>query len=327
LFKTRITEMLGIKYPIIEGGMMTLGRAELAGAVSAAGGLGTISANIHESKEELQEEIRRVRSITDKPFAVTISMFPMEMPSELTGDYLDAVIEEKVAVVETSGRSPENFIGRLQENGIKVFHKVPAGRPAEQYAVKAEKIGADAVVIAGFECGGHPGVNKVPSLIFIRKAARAVSIPVIAAGGFADAEGFVAALSLGAEAVTMGTRFVLTNECIAHPKVKEHLLKMHESDTMLAQQSIRNTVRVVVNAAAERALGMETREARFDELISVIGGGKGKKGWLEGDMDAGLMACGAVIGLVDRVLPAAEVIEEIVTGAKEIVNRLNSIMR
>lgn len=325
VFKTKITEMTGIEYPVIEGGMMFIGVAELAAAVSNAGGLGSISANMHLSKEDLKNEIRRVRSLTEKPFAVTISMLPVESPNDMTDTYVEAVIEEKVPVVETSGRSPEKFLRRLQENGIKVFHKVPAGRPAEQYAVKAEQIGVDAVIVAGFDCGGHPGINKVSSLIFVRKAVRAVKIPVIAAGGFCDAEGFVAALALGAEAVTMGTRFVMTKECIAHPNIKERLLKAQEYDTMLVQQSIKNTVRVLANAAADRALGMEAREAGIEELLSVIRG-RGKVSWAEGDVDFGMIACGTVIGLIDRVIPAGDVVAEIISGAKQIRERLNRII-
>ncbi|WP_366922185.1 nitronate monooxygenase [Metallumcola ferriviriculae] len=323
--KTRITEMLGIKYPLVCGGMMGLGRAELAAAVSNAGGLGTISANIFSEQEELTKEIEKVKQLTNRPFAMTISMLPEMQSGEITKMYVRTAIEQKVPVVETSGASPEPFIGKLQENGIRVFHKVPAGKPAERYALKAEKIGADAVIIAGFECGGHPGENQVSSLVFVPKVKKRVQIPVIAAGGFADASGFTAALALGADAVTMGTRFVFTEECIAHPDTKQRLIEASENDTVLVQKSIRNTTRVLANEAAERALGIEARGGGLQDLMAVINGKRGRAAWLEGKPDLGLLACGTAVGLIDEVKPVQAVIEEIISESQGVMAQLKQI--
>ncbi|MCL6638869.1 MAG: nitronate monooxygenase [Firmicutes bacterium] len=321
--KTRITELLGIKYPIIQGGMQWLSRAELAAAVSNAGGLGIITAATHAGKEELVAEIRKTRSLTDKPFGVNISMLPEIGPRDKTPLYFEAVIEEKVPVVETSGRSPEEFVPRLKEAGIKLMHKVPAVR----FAKKAEKIGADAVIVVGFECGGHPGMDDVTSLILAPKAASTLSIPVIAGGGIADARGFVAALALGAEGVVMGTRFVATTECLAHPKYKEWIVGAQETDTVMIQRSIRNAARVMKNAAAEKVLAMEARGAGLEELLTVISGQVGKKALFEGDVEGATFAVGQCVGLINEVKPVKEVIGEIVGGVEAILARLQRISR
>ncbi len=320
--KTRITELLGIKYPIIQGGMQWLSRAELAAAVSNAGGLGIITAATHPGKEELVEEIRRTRALTDRPFGVNISMLPEVGPKDRTAYYFEAVIEEKVPVVETSGRSPEDFVPQLKEAGIKLIHKVPAVR----YARKAERVGADAVIIVGFECGGHPGMDDVTTMILTPRAAESLSIPVIAGGGIADARGFVAALALGAEGVVMGTRFVATTECIAHPRYKEWIVNAQETDTVMIQRSIRNAARVMRNAAAAKVLEMEARGAGLEELLSVISGQVGRRALLEGDTEGGTFAVGQCAGLIKEVKPIKDVIEEIVAGAEAILSRLNKIM-
>jgi len=320
--KTRITELLGIKYPIIQGGMQWLSRAELAAAVSNAGGLGIITAATHPGKQELVEEIRRTRELTDRPFGVNISMLPDVGPGDKTPGYFEAVIEEKVPVVETSGRSPEAFVPYLKEAGIRLIHKVPAVR----FAQKAERVGADAVTIVGFECGGHPGMDDVTTLILAPRTADSVSIPVIAGGGIADARGLVAALALGAEGVVMGTRFVATAECIAHRNHKEWIVNARETDTLMVQRSIRNAARVMRNAAAERVLEMEARGASLEELLTVIGGQIGRRAVLNGDIDGGTFAVGQCVGLVKEIKPIREVIEEMVAGAGEIMSRLNKIM-
>lgn len=320
--KTRITELLGIKYPIIQGGMQWLSRAELAAAVSNAGGLGIITAATQPGKEELIEEIRRTRALTDKPFGVNISMLPEVGPKDKTPGYFEAVIEEKVPVVETSGRSPEAFVPYLKKAGIKIIHKVPAVR----FAKKAERVGADAVTIVGFECGGHPGMDDVTTMILAPKAADSVSIPVIAGGGIADARGLVAALALGAEGVVMGTRFVATTECLAHRNIKEWVVNAQETDTLMIQRSIRNAARVMKNAAAEKVLEMEARGASLEELLTVISGQVGRKAVLNGDIQGGTFAIGQCIGLINEIKPIKEVIEEIMSGAEKTFNRLQSLM-
>lgn len=316
--ETRITKLLGIKYPIIQGGMQWLSRAELAAAVSNAGGLGIITAATHATKKELVEEIRRTRALTDKPFGVNVSMLPETTKDDRTAEYFEAIMEERVPVVETSGRSPELFVPDLKKLGIKLIHKVPAVR----YAKKAERIGADAVTIVGFECGGHPGMDDVTSLVLIPKAAESLSIPVIAGGGFADARGLVAALALGAEGVVMGTRFIGTTECLVHPNFKEWMLKAEETDTVIIQRSIRNALRARKNAAAQRVLEMEARGASLQELMSVISGQVGRKAILEGDLESGTFAMGQAVGLIHDIKPVKELIEEIMAGADAIITRL-----
>jgi len=234
---------------------------------------------------------------------------------------LQVVLEEKVPVLETSGRNPEPFIQKLKKEGIKLIHKVPSAR----FAKKAESIGADAVTIVGFECGGHPGMDDVTSMVLIPIAAESVRIPVIAGGGIANARGFLAALTLGAEGVVMGTRFVATHECPAHPRIKEWFVKARETDTMTIQRSILNTARVIRNKAAEKTLAMEQRGATLEELMTVISGQIGKKAIQEGEMEEAIIACGQCVGMIKDIKSVKEVIEEIIQGAQSILQKLNTL--
>jgi NAD(P)H-dependent flavin oxidoreductase YrpB (nitropropane dioxygenase family) len=321
MFKTRITEMLGIEYPIIQGGMLWLSTADLAAAVSNAGGFGIITALSCGSKEKLRAEIRRCKDMTDKPFGVNVSMLPRLSANDQTEGYFGVIIEEGVTGVETSGRNPEAYLPRLKEAGIKVIHKVPAVR----FARKAESVGVDAVTLVGFECGGLPGMDDVTTFILIQKAASVLGIPVVAGGGICDAKGFMAALTLGAEGVLMGTRFMLTHECWAHPRIKERLLQATELDTVLVARSIQNASRVIKNQAAMRALEMEQRNATPEEFRTVINSESSLKALQEGDPDAGIIACGQVIGMIDDLKSVQEVIDEIVEGAQAIYRRLREI--
>lgn len=321
--KTRITELLGIKYPVIQGGMQWLSRAELASAVSNAGGLGIITAATHPGKDELVEEIKRTRALTDKPFGVNISMLPKLSTGDKTAQYIEAVIQEKVPVLETSGRSPEEYIPQLKKAGIRLIHKVPAVR----YARKAESIGVDAVTIVGFECGGHPGMDDVTTMVLTPRVSDSVSIPIIAGGGIADARGFVAALALGADGVVMGTRFVATRECLAHSNFKEWMVGASETDTMMIQRSIRNAVRVMRNSAAEKVLEMEARGAGLEELLTVISGQRGLSALLSGNTREGTFAMGQCVGLINEIKSVKEVIEDIVQGAEEITTKITKILR
>jgi NAD(P)H-dependent flavin oxidoreductase YrpB (nitropropane dioxygenase family) len=321
MFRTRLTEMLDIEYPVIQGGMMWLATAELAAAVSNAGGFGIIAALSCGSEEGLRREIRTCKDLTDKPFGVNVSMLPELGTTERTDEFFDAIIKEGVTAVETAGRTPEPYLPQLQEAGIKVIHKVPAVRHAQ----KAQQIGVDAVTVVGFECAGHPGMDDVTTFILAQKASRVVTIPVIVGGGICDAKGFVAALALGAEGVLMGTRFMLTRECWMHRRIKERLLQATELDTMIIERSIRNTARVIKNQAAERALDMEQRGATLDELLTVVSGQIGLQAFREGNLDVGVISCGQVVGVIDRLKGVQEVIAEIVTGAQEIYHRLGNI--
>jgi len=321
MFETRLTKLLGIKHPIIQGGLQWLATAQLASAVSEAGGLGIISSLSFPDQDSLRKEIRRIREMTKNPFGVNLPMLPGLTKDDRTEEILEILLEEGVPVVETAGRSPEPFIQKLKSGGIKLIHKVPSAR----FAKKAESIGADAVTIVGFECGGHPGMDDVTSLVLIPTVASSLRIPVIAGGGIADARGFLAALALGADGVLMGTRFVATQECPAHPKIKEWLVKARETDTMVIQRSIRNAARTIKNKAAEKALAMEERGASLEELLTVISGRIGQKALLEGDLEGAIIACGQCVGLIHEIKSVKQVMEEIIQGAQSILQKLNSL--
>jgi nitronate monooxygenase len=321
MFETRLTKLLGIKHPIIQGGLQWLATAQLASAVSEAGGLGIISSLSFPDQDSLRKEIRRIREMTKNPFGVNLPMLPELTKDDRTEEVLEILLEEGVPVVETAGRSPEPFIRRIKSGGIKLIHKVPSAR----FAKKAESIGADAVTIVGFECGGHPGMDDVTSLVLIPTVASSLRIPVIAGGGIADARGFLAALALGADGVLMGTRFVATQECPAHPKIKEWLVKARETDTMVIQRSIRNAARTIKNKAAEKALAMEERGASLEELLTVISGRIGQKALLEGDLEGAIIACGQCVGLIHEIKSVKQVMEEIIQGAQSILQKLNSL--
>ena len=318
MFKTRITELFGIKYPIIAGGMHLLSRAELVAAVSNAGGLGILASTTFETKEELREEIRKTKSLTDKPFGVNLNLFPMMRPRSVEED-IDIFIDEGVGIVESSGASPEPYVPLLKEAGVKIIHKVPAVR----FARKAESVGVDAVTIVGFECAGHPGMDDVTSLILVPLTVDALKIPVVAGGGFCDARSFVAALALGADGVVMGTRFVATHECVAHPQIKEWLVKAKETDTTLIDRSLGLPMRVIKNKPAEKALEMDKRGASLEELLTVISGALGRKAWMEGDIDAGVVSLGMDVGRIREIVSVKEVIDGIIEEAKDICKRLN----
>jgi nitronate monooxygenase len=320
MIRTRITEMLGIEYPILMGGMQWLARAELVAAVSNAGGCGFITAVSFAYPEELREEIHKTRTLTNKPFGVNISMLPVMMPGDQTAAFMNVVCEEGVPVVETAGRNPEPYVARLHDAGVKLIHKVPAVR----FAKKAESIGVDAVTIVGFECGGHPGMDDVPSLILIPKAADALNIPVIAAGGFSDGRSLVAALALGADAILMGTRFMASAESPMHDNFKRWMVSASETDTMVVERSIRNAARIIKNEAALTVARLEEQGATLDELLPVISGKVGREAYLSGDIDRGTIACGQVVGRIDSILTCREIIEGAIGEAKSRIAALRS---
>jgi NADH:quinone reductase (non-electrogenic) len=322
MFETRLTELLHIRYPIIQGGLHWIATARLASAVSEAGGLGMISSLSFPDRESLKKEIRLLRENTRKPFGVNLSMLPELTEGDRTAEILEVILEEKVPVVETSGRSPEPFIQKLKQQGVKLIHKVPSVR----FAQKAQSIGADAVTIVGFECGGHPGMDDVTSMVLVPKAAETLKIPVIAGGGIANGRGFLAALALGAEGVVMGTRFVATHECPAHSQVKERFVEARETDTMMIQRSIRNAVRALRNEAAEKTIAMERKGASLDELMSVISGQMSLGAYVNGNLDAGIIPCGQCVGLIHEIKTARQVIEDTIREAGAILQNLNSMV-
>jgi len=317
VFETRITEMLGIEYPIIQGAMLWLSRAELVAAVSNAGGLGIIAALTFPTAKELREEIKKTKSMTDKPFAINITLLPTIRPINYE-EYIDVAIEEGVKIIETAGRSPEPYMKRLKDAGVKVMHKVARVKDAKT----AERVGVDAVTIVGFEAAGHPGMDDVTSLVLIPISVDAVSIPVIAGGGIADARGFMAALALGAEGVLMGTRFMASKECALHPEIVQWLLQAGETDTLIIERSIKNAARVMKTDFAQRVLEMEEKGATMEELLPMISGDRSKRSYISGDVNDATIACGQVVGLIHDLPTVRESIEDIINEARLIGQRL-----
>jgi NAD(P)H-dependent flavin oxidoreductase YrpB (nitropropane dioxygenase family) len=319
MFETRITELFGIRYPITQGGMMWISRAELVSAVSNAGGLGILTAFTFPTCQELAAEINRTRELTDRPFGVNITLLPTLRPVDIDG-YINTVIDSGVKIVETAGRSPEPFMERLKGAGIKVIHKCTAVR----FARTAERIGCDAVSIDGFECAGHPGEEDVTSLVLIPLTADAVKIPVIASGGFGDGRGLVAALAMGAEAVNMGTRFMATKEAPGHAKVKELLMTTSERDTVLVLRSFRNTMRALRNPTSEKVVELEKQGADIHQLESLISGRVGLKLLEAGDSDNGLLSVGQVVGLVHDIPTVKELVDRTIKEAEDVVSRMTA---
>ncbi len=314
MFETKITKAFGIKYPIIQGGMMWLSKAELVSAVSNAGGLGIITALSFDKPEKLAEEIDRCRDMTDKPFGVNITFLPTLRPVNYEA-YIDVIINKGIKIMETAGRNPEPYMKKLKEAGIKVIHKCTSIR----HAKKAEAIGCDFVSIDGFECAGHPGEDDITSLILIPRAVDELNIPVIASGGFGDARGFLAALSLGAEGVNMGTRFVATKEAPAHQNIKKKLVEAKETDTILVERSLKNTLRALKNKHALKIKEMEERGATLEELAPLLSGLRGLKALQTGEIDDALFACGQVVGLIKDIPTVKELIEGIIKEAEKIL--------
>jgi len=316
MFKTRLTELLGVKYPIIGGAMAYLSGGRLAAAVSNAGGFGLISA-VTFSREELQNEIRLCRSLTKKPFGVNIALIHRD-PRKIEQD-MDVVIEEGVRVIETAALNPEQFVERLKKKGVTVLHKCAAVRHAQT----AERIGVDAVTLVGYDAAGHTGLDDLPLSIMIPLAVDSLKIPVIAAGGVGDGRGFVAALALGASGVQIGTRLMASQECPACDKFKEWLVQTEATDTVHVERSMNRAYRVRRNEAAEKVLEMEKRGADIFELLTYIGGDALQKVLFEGEVDAGVVACGPVAGLINDVPSVKQIIERMVKQGQDIVKRLH----
>jgi nitronate monooxygenase len=324
--KTRITELFGIEHPIIQGGMHYVGFAELAAAVSNAGGLGTITGLTQKSAKDLANEIARCRDMTDKPIAVNLTFLPSLSTPDYPG-YVKAIIDGGVKVVETAGRNPQQVLPALKDAGIKVIHKCTSVR----HSLKAQSIGCDAVSVDGFECGGHPGEDDIPNFILLPRAADELEIPFVASGGMADARSLVAALALGADGMNCGTRFIATKEAPVHENVKKALVVASELDTRLVMRPLRNTERVLVNAAAERLLEKEKRlgdSIKIDDILEEVAGGVYPKVMIDGEMDAGVWSCGMVAGLINDVPSCKELIDRIMSEAEAIISqRLAGMLR
>ena len=323
--KTRVTELFGIEHPIIQGGMHYVGYAELVAAVSNAGGLGIITGLTQPTPEDLEREIARCRKMTDKPFAVNLTILPTfrDVPYE---EYVRVIVESGVKIVETAGRNPEPFLPAFKDVEIKVIHKCTSVR----HALKAERIGCDAASVDGFECAGHPGEDDIPNMILLPRAAEELSIPFVSSGGMADGRSLVASLALGADGMNMGTRFIATQEAPVHDNVKQALVEADELQTRLIMRPLRNTERVLNNAATEKVLEIEREkggEVDIEDVRHLVTGEGGRKVLHEGDMDAGVWSCGMVAGLIHDIPTCEELIDRIMSEADEIIRgRLEGLL-
>ena len=314
--KTRITELLKIEHPIIQGGMHYVGFAKLAAAVSEAGGLGTITALTQPNPDRLSEEIKKCKNLTKKPIAVNLTFLPSLAKPDYPR-YIEAIIDGGVKIVETAGRNPEKYVPQLKDAEVTIIHKCTSVR----HALKAQKIGIDAISIDGFECGGHPGEDDIPNMILIPRAAEELQIPIIASGGMADGRSLVAALSLGADGINMGTRMMVTKESPAHKNVKEAILRATELDTALIMRNLRNTERVLKNKAVDHVLKIEKEKGSslsFEDIANEVVGVYPKV-MIDGDSDSGAWSCGMVAGLIRDIPTVKELIERTMSEAYSII--------
>jgi NADH:quinone reductase (non-electrogenic) len=318
MFQTKITEMFGIRYPILVGTMMHISRAEMVAAASNAGALGILASAIFQSKEEFREEIRKLKGMTDRPFAVNLNLFPAMRPID-NREYLDVIFQEGIKIVETSGhRAPDELAKDLKRQGVRLMHKCVGVR----YALKAESVGVDAVTVVGFENGGAVGALDITTLCLVPRVVDSLKVPVIAGGGVADGRGFLAVLALGAQGVIIGTPFLAAEECPIHPRLKEALIAATETDTVILMRSIQNSYRAWNNEAARRILELEKAHASLEEIVHAGRAEKAKRMYREGDVNAGVISCGQGIGLVKRIMPLQDIIEAIVSQADGLRKRL-----
>jgi NADH:quinone reductase (non-electrogenic) len=317
--KTRITQLFGIQHPIIQGGMHYVGYAEMAAAVSNAGGLGILTGLTQPTPEGLEKEIKRCHDMTDKPFGVNLTILPMFVTPPYD-EYMRVIIEGGVKIVETAGRSPEPFMPTLKAAGVKVIHKCTSVR----HSLKAERIGCDAVSVDGFECAGHPGEDDVPGLVLLARAAEELTIPFVASGGMGNARSLVAALALGADGINMGTRFMATVEAPIHHNVKQALVDADEMSTRLIMRPLRNTERVLTNAAVEKIREIEKEKGTgvsIEDIRPLVAGTQNRKVLQNGEMDAAAWSCGMVAGLIHDIPTCKELIDRIVSEAEDIVRK------
>jgi nitronate monooxygenase len=313
MWATRVTKLLGIQLPIIGGAMQWISRAPFVAAISNAGGLGIITSATFSSKQELKEEIRKTRDLTDKPFAVNINLFPSMRPFSVE-EMMDAVEEEGVGIVETSGHNPAKCVERLKNNGRVYMHKCAR----EHDAVKAESLGVDLVTIVGTECGGHPSAEGVTTMVLLPRTVQAVSIPVVGGGGFCDGRGLMAALSLGAEGIVMGTALMATEECPIHPNFKRALLEAEVTSTCLLLMSVKAPIRVFTNKVANEVLEMELRCEPLEKILPKMRGDLGRQAYETGELDGGIWACGQIAGLVKKIMPVRDFFQNVMEEAESI---------
>ncbi len=321
MLKTKLTEMLGVKHPIVGGTMMHISTADFVGAISDAGGLGVLASAIYQSRDEFAAAIDRIREITSNPFAVNINLFPSMRPID-NNDYLDVLIDKGVKIVETSGHSaPEDLCGRFKDAGMTWIHKCVGVR----YAKKVEAMGADMVTVVGYENGGATGALDIGTLVLVPRVVDAVNLPVIGGGGVSDGRGLLAVLTLGAVGAIIGTRIMATKECPLHDNVKQMLLNAQETDTMLIMRSIHATHRVWANEAAKKCLEVETKGGSFEELLPIVAGENAKKMYDSGQLDVGIISCGQGVGLTNDIPSVSELFERMVSEAEQAWDRVRPV--
>lgn len=317
MFQTKITEMLGIKYPILGGTMMWITTAEFTAAISNAGGLGVLASAIYRSREEFADSIDQVHDLTDKPFAVNINLFPMMRPID-NNEYLDILFEKGVKIVETSGHAaPEDLCGRFKDAGLIWIHKCVGLR----YALKVQDMGADIITVVGYENGGATGKLDIGTLVLVPRVAEAIDVPLVGGGGVSDGRGFLAVMALGAEGVIIGTRLLLTREAPIHQNLKEALIQASELDTMLVLRSVGATHRVWTNTAAQKCAELERSKADASEILSIAAGEQAKRMYEKGDLDAGVISCGQGVGMARDIPTVGELFDRIIDEAGEIARR------
>ncbi|MET9492519.1 nitronate monooxygenase [Nocardia sp. NPDC006630] len=322
MVRTKFCDVFGVDYPIVQGGMQWVGRAELVSAVANAGCLGFLTALTQPTPEALAKEIVRCREMTDKPFGVNLTILPSITPPPYA-EYRDVIVESGVPVVETAGFNPAEHLPAFRAGGVKVLHKCTSVR----HAVKAQALGVDGISIDGFECAGHPGEDDIPGLVLIPAAAQQITIPMLASGGFADARGLVAALALGADGINMGTRFLATVEAPVHDNVKRRLVAATELDTDVIFRQLRNTARVAGNAVSREVVAILDGGGQFDDVRDLVAGARGRRVYEEGDIDLGIWTAGISQGLIDDIPTVAELIARILTGAHELIrDRLAGVL-
>ena len=321
--KTRFTEEFGIEHPIVQGGMQWVGYAEMVAPVANAGGLGFLTALTQPTPEDLAKEIARTKEMTDKPFGVNLTILPAIKPPPYA-EYRQAIIEGGIKIVETAGYKPQEHIDHFKQHDIKIIHKCTAVR----HALSAERMGADAISIDGFECAGHPGEDDIPGLILIPAAADKVKVPMLASGGFGDGRGLAAALALGADGINMGTRFCVTQEAPIHEAFKQQMVANDERDTKLIFRTLHNTARVMKNAVSSEVVEIEMKGgAKFEDVQHLVTGARGRKAMAEGDTDGGIWSAGMIQGLIHDIPTVQELIDRIVADAEEIIkSRMNGMI-
>ena len=319
--KTRVTDILGSKYPLVMGTMGYQSTPQLVAAACNAGAFACLTSIMSKTSHALRDEIRKTKSLTDKPFGVNINLFPMVSPLPHE-EYIEVALEEGVKVIETSGRSPENLVDRIKKGNARLMHKCARLRDART----AERVGADIVEIVGFECGGHPSKENVTSLVLIPQVVDAVKVPVIAGGGIADARGFVAALALGAEGVIMGTRFLATKECQIHPNFKERLVSAQSTETMFVMRTLTDPMRVLRTQLMLKVQELEDKGASIEEIVPLVAGQRSMKALEAGNVDESLLACGQIVGLVHDIPTVKELVERTMEEATALYERLGKTL-